>query len=89
MNRHIQPIIDDLRMQLSQAEAAARINAETIAEQQREIDRLNDLFRQYSLDTGEQFTEQRIQIERLKRGEFICAKCGIRKDSEHNFKAEF
>lgn len=33
-------IIDDLRLQLSQAEAAARINAETIAEQQREIERL-------------------------------------------------
>lgn len=25
----------------------------------------------------------RAEVERLKRGEFICAKCGLRKDSDH------
>lgn len=30
----------------------------------------------------------RAELEELKRGEFICRKCGLRKDSEHEH-AEF
>lgn len=29
------------------------------------------------------------EIERLKRGEFICSKCGLRKDGEHDGPVEF
>jgi hypothetical protein len=28
-------------------------------------------------------------IEKLERGEFICKKCGLRKDSEHNETCKF
>lgn len=29
------------------------------------------------------------QIEALKRGEFICRKCGLRKDGEHDSQPDF
>jgi hypothetical protein len=28
-------------------------------------------------------------IEQLRRGEFICIKCGLRKDSDHECQADF
>lgn len=29
------------------------------------------------------------EIEKLRKGEFICIKCGIRKDGEHDGKPDF
>lgn len=29
------------------------------------------------------------ELAALKRGEFICAKCGLRKDGEHSGEADF
>ena len=29
------------------------------------------------------------RVERLLRGEFICQKCGLRKDGEHDGKPDF
>lgn len=31
----------------------------------------------------------RAEVERLRRGEFICQKCGLRKDGEQSAKGEF
>lgn len=32
---------------------------------------------------------QRAEIDRLSRGEFVCQKCGIRKDSDHPATHDF
>lgn len=37
----------------------------------------------------ETIAEQQREIERLKRREYICKSCGLRKDSEHNEPVEF
>ena len=29
------------------------------------------------------------EVRKLRRGEFICNKCGLRKDGEHEIKADF
>lgn len=34
-------------------------------------------------DDGQLLQEAIAEIERLRRGEFICTKCGLRKNSEH------
>jgi hypothetical protein len=75
VNLHIASIIDDLKRQLSQAEAAARIKAETIAEQQKEIGKLtSECARWNEVHTEnwdfiskhmETIAEQQREIERL------------------------
>lgn len=29
------------------------------------------------------------EVRKLRRGEFVCQKCGIRKDAEHEARADF
>ena len=53
------------------------------------IDRLFLELSQVTQATTKKEIELMNEVEKLKRGEFICQKCGIRKDGEHDHEVNF
>jgi len=48
-----------------------------------------EVFDGSSSDPGSMVVRLTRQLDSLRRGEFMCAKCGLRKDSEHSGGPEF